>query len=247
MAQIPLSYSPLARRVGPDPLEPKKHVRDPQRGVPRDPWGFLLHTTGGGVTARAKKIKRRPIEVALHVYISSQNGSNGYFWGGPAYVIDHDGTTYQIAPDNILTAHCGGKDRPEYISGTWINKVAPAALAAWHAQWGRRYKHPYQLFPSKNPNNEFVGAEMIPVGDGFGGEPMAKGLRFTKAQHDAAIDLARDLAARHQWPAGWQKTPRLVGHEDVQLLERMDKGGGWDPGSLRARPYFDFSYVRHGI
>jgi hypothetical protein len=36
----------------------------------------------------------------------------------------------------------------------------------------------------------------------------------------------------------------LVGHEDVGLLDRMDKNGGWDPGALRAAPYFDMARVR---
>jgi N-acetyl-anhydromuramyl-L-alanine amidase AmpD len=76
---------------------------------------------------------------------------------------------------------------------------------------------------------------------------MAKGLRFTKAQHDTLIDLAKEISVRHGWPAGWHRTPRLLGHEDVDILNRMDKGGGWDPGSLRSAPYFDFSYVRSHI
>lgn len=231
--------SPLARQV--------VGVRDPKLGALRDPWGLLIHTTGGGVTAQAKKQKRRPIDIAIEIYIASQNGSNGYKWGGPTYVLDHDGTLYQLAPDNVKTAHCGGVHRDEYLDGSWIKKASPAAVAAWFSQWGPRYKHPYQLFPSKSPNNEFVGVECIPIGDGFGGEPMAKGLRFTKAQHDTLIDLAKEISVRHGWPAGWHRTPRLLGHEDVDILNRMDKGGGWDPGSLRSAPYFDFSYVRSHI
>jgi N-acetyl-anhydromuramyl-L-alanine amidase AmpD len=73
---------------------------------------------------------------------------------------------------------------------------------------------------------------------------MRPGLLFTEAQHRALVALGRDLAARHGWPAGWGRTPRLVGHEDVQLLERQDAGGGWDPGALRAKPYIDFEFIR---
>jgi len=233
-----IQLSPLAKQV--------PGVRNPKLGKIRSPWGLLLHTTGGGVTALAKKKKQLPLDVAIRVYIGSQNGDNGYKWGGPGYVLDHDGTFHQLAPDNVLTHHCGGDDRAEYLDGSWIKLAAPAAVAAWHAQWGPRFKHPYELFPSKSPNNEYVGVEMIPCGDGFG-EAMRPGLRFSKAQHDACIDLAQEMAARHQWPRGWHRTPRLVGHEDVQLLNRMDKNGGWDPGQLRAKPYFDFEYVRAGI
>lgn len=230
--------SPLAKQV--------PGVRSPKLGRARQPWGYLLHTTGGGITDMAKKKKRRPIDVAIEIYIASQNGSEGYKWGGPSYVIDHDGSISQIAPDDIMTAHCGGAHRAEYIDGSWIHKANPAAVAQWFAHWGPRYKHPYQLFPSTSPNVDYVGCEMIPCGDGFG-EPMAPGLRFTKAQHDAAIDLGKDLGARHGWPAGWHRTSRLLGHEDVDILNRMDKLGGWDPGWLRAKPFFDFDYVRNHI
>lgn len=231
--------SPLARQVS--------GVRDPKLGKHRDPWGLLFHTTGRGVPEKAKRTGREPIDVAIKTYISSQNGSNGYKWGGPTYVLNYDGTLYQLAPENIFTNHCGGTDRSEYLSGKWIEKAAPAAVAQWHAQWGPRYKHPYQLFPSKSPNNEYVGVEIIPIGSGLGGTPMRAGLLFTKAQHDTAVDLARDIAARHGWPADWHRTPRLLGHEDVQLLNRMDKHGGWDPGWLREKPYFDFDYIRSSI
>lgn len=235
-----MSYSPLAKKVpGVRPVNAPKTVI-------RNPWGFLVHTTGGGVTAQAKKRKRSPIDVAIQIYIDSQNGSNGYFWGGPTYVMDHDGTIYALAPEEILTNHCGGPNRPLYRNGTWIKKATSAAVARWNAQWGPKYDDPYDLFPSTSPNVNYVGLEMIPCGDGFG-EPMRAGLRFSKAQHDACVDLARDVGQRHQWPAGWWRTSRLVGHEDVDILNRMDKGGGWDPGFLRAQPYFDFNYVRSNI
>lgn len=232
------SYSPLAIKVA--------GVRDPSLARRRSPWGFLVHTTGGGITPLAKKQHERPIDVAIKVYINSQNGSNGYLWGGPSYVADHTGELYQLAPDEALTAHAGGAHRAAYLDGSWEKHASAAAVAAWRASWPGR-AHPYSLFPSTSPNNDYVGLEMIPIGDGFGGEPMAPGLRFTKAQHDAAVALGRDLAARHGWPAGWEKTGRLLGHEDVDPLNRSDAGGGWDPGWLRAKPYFDFAYVRREI
>lgn len=232
-------FSPLALEVG--------GVRDPKLGISRKPWGLLVHTTGGGVTAKAKRTKRTPISVAVEVYIASQNGSNGYQWGGPTYVCDHDGTLYQLAPDNVKTAHCGGGNRQAYIDGSWTSRASEAALAHWRQQWSPRYRHPYQLFPSMSPNNEYVGVEMIPVGDGFGGSPMEPGLRFTTRQHDAIIGLAKEIGVRYGWPDGWARTSRLVGHEDVDPLNRSDAGGGWDPGYLRAQQYFDFDYVRSSV
>lgn len=233
-----LSYSPLATRV-------TDGVRDPALARLREVFGALLHTTGRGVVAQAKAQKRRPIEVALDVYIDSQNGANGYYWGGPAYVIDHDGKRYQIAPDEAVTAHAGGGNRDAYMSGHWEAKCSGAALAAWRTRWPT-YKHPYQLFPSKSPNVNYVGIEMIPIGYGFGSS-MRPGLLFTKEQHDSAAELVADIAARHGFPDGWHKTSRLLGHEDVDILNRMDSHGGWDPGALRQQPYFDFAYVRGRI
>lgn len=232
------SYSPLAIKVA--------GVRDPALARKRTPWGLLLHTTGGGVTSQAKRESKRPIDVAIAVYIASQNGSNGYFWGGPAYVMDHDGRLHQIAPDDAHTEHAGSGNRPHYLDGSWRGKVSAETVAQWRDKWAGK-AHPYSLFPSTSPNVNYIGVEMIPIGDGFGGSPMASGLRFTRAQHDAAVALARDVASRHAFPTGWQHTGRLLGHEDVDPIVRSDASGGWDPGFLRARPYFDFAYVRSGI
>lgn len=223
-------------------------VRDPAAGgIARDGWGFLLHTTGGGVTDQARREGKTPLQVAVETYIKSQNGLiNNYKWGGPGYVIDHDGSIHQLAPDNVETEHAGGPYRAIYLTGEWVTHCSPEAVAQWHRRWPN-FKNPYSLFPSHRPNVDYIGCEMIPIGDGFGGEPMRPGLRFTKAQHDAAIDLGRDIALRHGWPLGWASSSRLVGHEDVDPIERSDAHGGWDPGWLRALPYFDFDYVRAGL
>lgn len=229
-----INYSTIATQVA--------GVRDPKRdGFTRVPWGLLLHTTGGGVTAMAKKRGETPLAVALRIYIAAQNGGEGYYWGGPNYVMPHDGSLHQIAPDNKATQHAGSWNRATYMSGEWEDDY-PVTTREWKRRWPG-FKHPYALFPSKSPNWDYTGVEMIPCGDGFG-TPMRPGLRFTQAQHDAAIRLAHDCGKRHGWPAGWMKTSRLVGHEDVDPLSRSWPTGGWDPGWLRPDPFFDFDYVR---
>jgi hypothetical protein len=234
----PNQYSPIATRV-------TEGVRSPALSVRRDPWGVCVHTSGRGVVSIAKQEKRSPLAVALEHYLDSQNGSNGYMWGGPAYVIDHDGTRHQIAPDDAYTHHAGSQNRPAYLSGHWEAKCSGAALAAWRKAWPG-HRHPYSLFPSKSPNADYIGIEMIPVGAGFG-VPMRLGLLFTREQHESVAMLSRDIGMRHGFPEGWARSPRLVGHEDVDLLERMDSHGGWDPGCLRAQPYFDFAFVRAAV
>lgn len=234
-------WSPFATRID--------GMRDPSLGVEREEWGLLVHTTGGGITDKAKKKSRHPLEVAIDWYRESQNGANGYKWGGPTYVGDHDGGLYQLAPDNVKTAHAGDRSdkypqgtRPLYFDGSWESHCSKITVEQWRKRWPGR-KHPYTLFPSKSPNDDYVGLELIPIGDGFGGAPMAPGLRFTKAQHDSVARLGRDLAARHGWPHDWYKRSRLLGHEDVDPIHRSFPDGGWDPGALRAKPYFDWSYV----
>lgn len=224
-------YSPIAIQV--------EHRTDAIRT--RVPWGLCLHTTGRGVPTAAKKRGKTPIEVALRIYKNSQNGGNGYPWGGPAYVIDYDGTIYQLAPDDVRTQHVGAARRT-YLSGAWLKKASPKAVELWRARW-QGYASPQHLFPDKYPNTSYVGCELIPCGSGFG-TPWRPGLTFTEAQHTATIRLGSDLAERHGWPAGWAATSRLVGHEDVGLVDRCDRGGGWDPGALRDAPRFDFVSVR---
>lgn len=234
--------------------------------VMRTPWGVALHTTGRGVAAKAKRTGRTVDEVAIEIYLASQNGSNGYPWGGPGYLIVYDGTIYQLAEDTTRTNHIGSseKKRQIYLSGAWQKKVSRVALARWHAEWGPRYQSPQQLFPSRAPNQDLVGVEIVPIGAGLGGEPMRPGLLFTKAEHDAAVKLAIDIARRNNFPDGWywkdgdEEGPaaRLVSHEDVGLLDRHDCclgvkpdkcKGGYDIGWLRERPLFDMAYVRSEI
>lgn len=240
-----LSYSPIAQKV--------PGVRDPATAALRTIFGYLIHTTGGGVVHRATLTGRTPLQVAIDYYIASQNGANGYLWGGPSYVIDYDGGTYQLAPDEIHMNHAGDHSptyphgtRGFYLDGTWEKMVSPETLALWKHAWPGR-KHPYSLFPSVSPNDDYVGVEIIPIGEGFGGDPMFPGGKFTRAQHDAAAALGRDLGVRHALPNGWQWTNRLVGHEDVDPIQRSDAHGGWDPGDLRAHIYFDMGYVRERI
>jgi hypothetical protein len=87
------------------------------------------------------------------------------------------------------------------------------------------------------------GLEMTPCGSGLG-HPAAPGQLFTDAQYAAVTAIAVDFGHRQKIPEGWWDTPRLAGHEDLGLLDRCDAKGGWDPGFLRAKPYFDMHALR---
>jgi hypothetical protein len=230
-------YSPLAVKV--------PGSMDPSSGRIRSPFGMCLHTTGRGIVKAASGQRRKAIDVALELYLESQSGAlHGYRWGGPTYLMDYDGSLHQFSPDEVMTFHAGGPDREDYLDGDWIHRMPGISLVEWRKAWPLpHYKSPQHLYPGRTANTPYVGVEMLPIGFGQGGEPRGHCL-FTQAQHEAAIALGRDLAARHRWPADWAQGPRLVGHEDVQPLERSDRLGGWDPGARRERPYWDDAYVR---
>lgn len=200
-------------------------------------YGVALHTTGSGVVRAAKKKGIDPIEWAIGYYTDPDSYA-------PHYVIDFDGTVYQVANEVEKMPHIGltAERRKQYLSGAWKKLAPPALVARWQAAWPG-YKSPAHLYPGSSPNGAFVGVEMIPI-TGTTELPMAPGLLFTQQQHALAAGLACDIATRNAFPPGWSRSSRLVGHEDVGLLDRMDKGGGWDPGALRERQYFDMVFVR---
>lgn len=208
-------------------------VAHPNTGRKRVPWGVLIHTTGRGVLAKAALRRKTPMEVAVRAYIDMQFGSEGYKWGGPTYVIDGGGKIAQLAPDSIRTNHCGGPNRAKYLSGEWKSLVPGKVLELWTKAWAPR-PHPYSLFPSRSPNEDMIGIELIPTITA----------RYTDEQMAALAELVQDIGERNRFPDGWCHTSRLLGHEDVDPITRSDRGGGYDPGALRDNPRFDFETLR---
>ena len=205
---------------------------------PGPAYGLCVHTTGRGVPNQANRTKRDALEIAIGIYTRGPNAAH--------YVIGYTGTIAQIVPDDRIAWHVGGgaKKRALYLTGNWRDprECAPAAVRAWDRQWPGR-KSPQHLFPGESANAAYVGVELIPTAKGQG-VPAAGGGLFTVGQYAALIALGADLAERHGWPADWSSTSRLVGHEDVGLLDRHVEEGGWDPGFLRDEPLFDFPRVR---
>lgn len=202
-------------------------------------WGITLHTTGSGVAREAKKDGIAPLEWAVAYYCDPDSYA-------AHYVIDHDGTVVQIANEWERMSHVGldAAEREKYLSGAW-EKVNPTTTALWEKAWPG-YQSPSHLYPGKSVNAVYVGVELIPT-TGTSAKPWKPGLTFTQFQHTACLHLCADVARRHSFPAGWGKTGRLVGHEDVNPLDRQDRGGGWDPGFLRAVPRFDFGWLRGAL
>ncbi len=193
-----------------------------------------MHTSGRGIVDRAKRNDVPAIELALLWYRAKEQS-------GVHYVIDHDGTIYQMLPDNRRGAHVGisRKERRGYLSGRWIKETSIPVGFAWRRRWPG-FVSPQHLYPTRSPNSCYVGVELLPL---LAQHVGSDGLWFSKAQHRAVGALARDMAERHGWPEGWEESPRLVGHEDIDAYARWDRRGGWDPGALRAGPRFSWQLM----
>jgi hypothetical protein len=205
-------------------------------------YGITFHTTGSGLPSTALAQGKDPFEAGIAYYRGSQ---------GPMYLIGWKGQIAAVGADeSVRTWHAGveANEKGPLQDGSWRTLVSPATVAAWNRVWGAN-RNPIGaqgIIPSTDPNAATIGVEMIPVTSGgqtFWAPPARPGIRFTAAQIAAARALAADVARRHRWPAGWQRT-RVFGHEDLNPIRRHDAGGGWDPGFLRARPYFDMEQIR---
>jgi hypothetical protein len=258
--------SPLACQ--PTPLRAREHIdrRDPD-------FGAICHTTGDDDRIAAVIRELVPVHglraagvayAELYARGELRNAANAIVSAvdvGPHDVIGWDGTIYPIADERERVPHAGLREaqREQYLSGRWRTSwitydcqqrsADPTVIASWLNRWGDRFSSPQHMFPSASPNDCYTGTEMPPIIDGVPGlEPMAPGLRYTRAQHESFARLALDRAERNGWlaalladigPMGKLRSVRLVGHEDVNPMDRP----GWDPGALRLSPWWDWSYV----
>lgn len=213
-------------------------VPKPRLGADRasDPYGLMVHTTGAGIVNQAIAKKRDPLEHAVEYYLKPDSFH-------PAYVGGWDGRCVQVASELMRAPHAAvSRELAAFLSGAWERQVSDATLLAWRRAWPA-FRSPATLYPGRSANDAYVGLELLPI-TGKAAEPAYPGSSFTLAQHQLVVLMGRDLAGRWQWPALWAAGPRLLGHEDANPITRNDKGGGWDPGALRARPRFDWRWVR---
>jgi hypothetical protein len=248
--------SPLARRG-------RLHRGKGARIVPwRDKvYGLVVHTTGGSLPGQARKAGVSPDLYAARHYLSS---------GGTHYVNGWAGAQgqqlHQIMNERLVAWGVGRyPEKPSLDQWTSIDKgrfeldLPAMVLRLWRARWPGR-KNSLDLIPyRRSANMTYVHVECVPCvyyRNGNGPlitdpqvKPMRDGLRFTIAQHETVARLAWDMAQRHEWPRNepWWRSTRLLGHEDITPLSRCDRNGGWDPGGLRERPYFDWNFVYNYI
>jgi hypothetical protein len=185
-------------------------------------YGLCVHTTGSGPATKAKGRATTPLRIAMDYYI---NGREGF----PHYVIDYDGTIHAICDEGHVAWHAGwftrgGKNR-------WASWTAPAW---WSSVWRpRNIATPAGLLPPQatDPNSAYIGVELLADASGWG---------FTNAQYDALARLVVDVFRRHGVPLSEPPNPRLLGHEDLEPVDRANADGGWDPGAHRRVPKFSW-------
>lgn len=214
-------------------------------------YGLVVHTTGGGLPASAKDRRIYHTVRAVDYYSQSHGCHYVNGWRGVA-----GGDLLQVANEREQANGVGvGYQRRSIDQGRFEKDLPAAVVAQWRARWPG-VEHPLRLLPgTRTANSCYVHVECVPCVFHHGGRlvtdatPMRLGLRFTQAQHEAVALLACDIARRNGWPMQekWWRSPRLLGHEDLTPYNRHDKVGGWDPGGMRAAPYFDWDFVYNMI
>jgi len=203
-------------------------------------YGLCVHTCGEGIIDDATHHGVDPLEYVVAHYLTP-----GEFAGH--YVINYDGHIVQVADENSKAQHVGltPADHANLLTDGWISLTPAKVVAAWKKAWPGT-KAPAFLFPGPSANQVYVGAEMLPLPSPNylkQWKPAYDGARYTQAQHDAVAALAADIASRWSLPSRWQTTSRLLGHEDLNPIQRP----GWDPGALRDSPWFDYVRVKKAI
>lgn len=223
---------------------------------------FLVHMTGRSIVRKAIDKGADPTNFCLRYYARQKSS--------PHYLCGYQGEIWQLTDDHLRVNHVGVSldERKAYLDGRWkrggkargerrewLKPITNVALRHWYRQWPM-YKSPQHLFRTRSVNNISVGVEMPPCTDGrtFVAEPFSKGSWHTAAQHTAIALLACDVAERWSFPPGWfmdprggPRSPRLPGHEDVDLYGRSHGGGGWDPGALRDSPRWNWAHVHNMV
>ncbi len=204
-------------------------------GPSRAVFGLCLHTTGDGIPAEVAKSGKPHLQVAREVY--SRMGLVG-----PHYVIDPYGNVEQYADVSRIRYHVGmePEQRRSYLDGHWLedkNRISAEVTAWWQARWPM-FKSPSHMYPSKSPNKDYIGIELIPAGRYVPGKNVIAGRwafehgsrpgfdkqRFSVEQYCALAKLCNRLAEENGLDL--EKAGVLVGHEDLNPYSRP----GWDPG-----------------
>ncbi|MBM3466127.1 MAG: N-acetylmuramoyl-L-alanine amidase [Armatimonadetes bacterium] len=199
------------------------------------PQAVVVHTTGGGIIAKALKAGDEPIERALAWYSAEKSYTSGYLVGafGEEGHDDDDDAVAGIVPDNLVALHAGvGKDRMALYAGglaKWTRHVLAEGVLRdtgkpqpryddWKARWPGM-ESPMDILRGfqKGVNARTLSLDLLAPVPGKGHTPM---------QIQWTASLVADLLKRHNLAPSKLTVLR---HSDLDPLARSSAAGGWDP------------------
>lgn len=203
------------------------------------PFGIMVHTTGDGVPKRAHLRGQDPLECANQVYSNMK--------AGPHFTVDGLGQVAQYRSTREVAWHCRMRDseRRSLLDGHWKNdgNRIPSTVVDY---WTQRFaaKSPAHLYPSRYPNTDYIGIEVVPCGTWIDNKwtvlwgsrgGLGNKVRHSVESYIALAALIAHLCKRHDIPVEFG-SGHIVGHEDVNPYSRP----GWDPGAPFGRFNWNF-------
>lgn len=199
------------------------------------PQAVVVHTTGGGIVAKALKADREPLTEALAWYSGPKAYSSGYLIGGfrrPGWDAQDDAIA-GIVPDNLVALHAGvpAGNAALYARGraVWMRHVAKGGALVDTGRVQERYSDWAERWPGAEGPADIlrghakgVNARTLSL-DVLAPEP---GEPHSAQQLSWAAALVRDLLGRHGLPVS---RTTVLRHSDVDPLSRTSPAGGWDP------------------
>lgn len=203
---------------------------------------MLVHTTGGGLVAKAKALGVDPEAFAVEYYRDAGNY--------PHYLIAHDGSIYNFCDELRWAAHAAWQpiERSLYAGDwatSWINVLGDGKLRhverSFYAVWFERWKNPSRPAVFSSPKELVAAVGGTSPNEAYIGVELLDSKPFTAAQHEALAALFSDIRARHGLHInGILPVPTFCTHSDVGPLRRWqrsrsDKGAtpssgfAWDP------------------
>jgi hypothetical protein len=212
------------------------------------PVGVIVHTTGGGIVAKALKKGKDPLAYAAEYY-ARKNSYGSHYLVAPfaeETYSEGDDSVVGTVPEQLVAYHSGlGRTSGRvkcYKKGraVWprhriasrkvdgktkkymkdFGKVLPD-YQDWLDRWPG-LDSPLDLIPKPWPGAGIINGQFHGV-DLLAPEPGAK---HTELQVRWVAAIIKDLADRHGWEIH-QST--VLRHADVDPFSRSTKRGGWDP------------------
>jgi N-acetyl-anhydromuramyl-L-alanine amidase AmpD len=196
-----------------------KPLLSPTEPFKKAPIGLVVHTTGGALVDRAHALGITPTERALKLYRELMRE-------GPHWLIDQDGSTFNIQPAELVAYHVGTLNYKKRAA-----PVVQREYAWWRAAFpGLTSVGQHPLWRTGSVNAVAWGVEVIPPSD----DPSAP-------WSDAAVDALADLIEK--LPIAKARGATIVTHSEVSPYTRTAGGRPWDLPTAQAEQLDEI--VRH--